>query len=185
MSWSHGSGVCNLSFRSRPFPYRTILSFPQVLRDHLTRHGSLGVACCALYVSFCANSALFRFAHTFNCRVVSNAEVLSFLNELEVSRQQNRPVSYPGVPTQKNLNDLYTVERQVLTYLRNTPSVSQGPNEINNFMQSLKEYSLTKGEKLMLLNLRPKTTAELNPVWSLSFDSRLLAGFVNQSLHAY
>ena len=90
----------------------------------------------------------------------------------------------PGAPPEVNLDDLHTIENevavaehtfcryawrslflwQVVTFLQSTPCVEQDEAAVKAFMEALRQFDLTKGEKLMLLNLRPKSIAELNPV---------------------
>ncbi|KAI8920755.1 RNA polymerase Rpb4-domain-containing protein [Powellomyces hirtus] len=104
--------------------------------------------------------------------LVSNSEVLTFLTELQTDREQNVPVVNPGAPLESNLKDLYEIESEVVTFLRGTPCAEQDEAVIKAFMEALRKYDLTKGEKLMLLNLRPKSIAELNPMVE-DLDNRL------------
>ncbi|KAJ3154070.1 hypothetical protein HDU86_004995 [Geranomyces michiganensis] len=103
---------------------------------------------------------------------VSNAEVLSFLSDLQADRAANPPVVNPGAPPEVNLKDLYAIEDEVVMHLRATPCAEQDEECIKAFMAALRSYDLTKGEKLMLLNLRPKSIAELNPMVE-DLDSRM------------
>ncbi|KAI8921846.1 RNA polymerase II [Powellomyces hirtus] len=103
---------------------------------------------------------------------LSNSEVLTFLTELQTVREQNIPVVNPGAPLESNLKDLYEIEREVVTFLSGTPCAEQDEAVIKTFMEALRKYDLTKGEKLMLLNLRPKSIAELNPMVE-DLDNRL------------
>ncbi|KAJ3173489.1 hypothetical protein HDU88_002575 [Geranomyces variabilis] len=103
---------------------------------------------------------------------LSNAEVLSFLSDLQADRAANPPVVNPGAPPDVNLRDLYAIEDEVVTHLRTTPCAEQNEECIKAFMAALRKYDLTKGEKLMLLNLRPKSVAELNPMVE-DLDSRM------------
>ncbi|KAI8826571.1 RNA polymerase Rpb4-domain-containing protein [Fimicolochytrium jonesii] len=93
---------------------------------------------------------------------LSNAEVLQFLKEVQ---QDQVPPSVParfGFAQEDPLDDLRSVEKETIAYLEGTPASSQTEPEIAAFMQALRSYDLTKAEKLMLLNVRPKSTAELN-----------------------
>lgn len=48
-----------------------------------------------------------------------------------------------------------------MKFLEKTPSAVQDEAIIQTFMKEIDRFNLTKAEKLMILNLRPKTAVEI------------------------
>ncbi|TPX69238.1 hypothetical protein SpCBS45565_g02576 [Spizellomyces sp. 'palustris'] len=103
---------------------------------------------------------------------LSNFEVLTFLSELEAQKLEQPPAFGRIGDADKSLMDLYTIEREVIRYLKSTPCVAQSSTQMQQFKEALQPYDITKAEKLMLLNIRPRSIAELNPLIE-DIDGRL------------
>ncbi|KAI9094108.1 HRDC-like protein [Phlyctochytrium arcticum] len=104
---------------------------------------------------------------------LSNAEVLHFLNDVATEQQNGTQQVYNLIdPNLITLADLRLVEEDVKRYLNNTPSVAQTSEMIALFNDRIQVYDLTKAENLMLLNNRPNSVAELNPMVE-DIDDRL------------
>ncbi|KND05044.1 uncharacterized protein SPPG_00721 [Spizellomyces punctatus DAOM BR117] len=119
---------------------------------------------------------------------LSNFEVLTFLSELDVQKLEEPP-AFGGIgDSDKSLMDLHTIEQEVIKYLKSTPCVAQSSTQVQQFKEALQRYDITKAEKLMLLNIRPRSIAELNPLIE-DIDDRLsqdqqedLVGLIQQLL---
>ncbi|XP_043273176.1 DNA-directed RNA polymerase III subunit RPC9 isoform X1 [Venturia canescens] len=80
---------------------------------------------------------------------LSNYEVLEILKGLKSNK------------TQKSRNQLATITYQTVRCLEETPCKEQTPEKICSFLKAVETFNLTKSEKLMLLNLCPKTALEI------------------------
>ncbi|XP_053649451.2 DNA-directed RNA polymerase III subunit RPC9 isoform X1 [Cherax quadricarinatus] len=87
--------------------------------------------------------------------VLSNCEVYSLLQDL----------CQQGAKGRRNLaktqTHLANIAYDTLKYLEKTPCRNQNPEIIQRFLQSVKDFKLTKAEKLQLINLRPTTPVEM------------------------
>ncbi|XP_076066695.1 RNA polymerase III subunit I isoform X1 [Oratosquilla oratoria] len=87
--------------------------------------------------------------------VLSNFEVYSLLQDLS-QRDSKGPRSLT-----KTQMHLANIAFDTLKYLEKTACRSQNPEVIHAFLNALKDYKLTKAEKLQLLNLRPTTPVHM------------------------
>ncbi|POR33909.1 DNA-directed RNA polymerase III subunit RPC9 [Tolypocladium paradoxum] len=93
--------------------------------------------------------------------VLSNYEVYQHLVD---QRQRYKPTKRRGPP------NLEMVVKELLQYLQSPPSpLSQTPVTyhaqcISQLLERLRPYELSKGEVIMILNLRPASVAALNTV---------------------
>ncbi|CAG8794610.1 19933_t:CDS:2 [Gigaspora margarita] len=91
--------------------------------------------------------------------MLSNYEVLALLREMD-EKQREQANSNPNVKFAENLK---TIQFEVIQNLSSSesPSSTQTPEQIETTLTQLKNYNLTKSEKLQLINLRPQSIAEL------------------------
>ncbi|XP_071848701.1 DNA-directed RNA polymerase III subunit RPC9-like isoform X2 [Apostichopus japonicus] len=87
--------------------------------------------------------------------MLSNYEVLTLLKELQ---SQNGASKGKSGKIQQNLA---TISYETVTYLEKTPCKYQSPEIIQKLLQELAPFSLTKAEKLQLLNHCPTTAVEI------------------------
>ncbi|KAL7787779.1 RNA polymerase Rpb4 domain-containing protein [Trichoderma ceciliae] len=93
--------------------------------------------------------------------VLSNFEVLQHLSQQKDRYKQRKRRGPPN---------LETVVRELIQYLQSHPNpLSQKPspysaNCISQLLERLGPYELSKGEAVMILNLRPASVAALNTV---------------------
>ncbi|PIK44484.1 DNA-directed RNA polymerase III subunit RPC9 [Apostichopus japonicus] len=90
-----------------------------------------------------------------NAAMLSNYEVLTLLKELQ---SQNGASKGKSGKIQQNLA---TISYETVTYLEKTPCKYQSPEIIQKLLQELAPFSLTKAEKLQLLNHCPTTAVEI------------------------
>ncbi|ORX90441.1 calcitonin gene-related peptide-receptor component protein-like protein [Basidiobolus meristosporus CBS 931.73] len=86
--------------------------------------------------------------------LLSNYEVFSLLKEQENERKQQVQHKHP--------ENLLTIEFEVVQFLEGTPSGTQTPEQLADFLESIKDFGLTKAEKLQILNLRPRSAVEIH-----------------------
>lgn len=60
-----------------------------------------------------------------------------------------------------------------MKYLEKTACRNQNAEVIQGFLQAVKEFKLTKAEKLQLINLRPTTPVEMQLVSNLCINLTL------------
>jgi len=96
-----------------------------------------------------------------NVALLSNFEVFSVLREMYLHR---RPDS--------GLQQLATVSYETLRYLEMTPCRKQTPESLATFARDVAPFSLTKAERLQLLNHRP-TSAVILSLLVEEIDERL------------
>ncbi|KFM81772.1 DNA-directed RNA polymerase III subunit RPC9, partial [Stegodyphus mimosarum] len=100
--------------------------------------------------------------------LLCNAEVLAILENsksdlkgskygVQSGNEKNKQLS----SKEKGLQRLNTIVYETIKYLEETPCATQTPEAIRNFLTAINAYSLTKGEKLQLLNLRPSSLVEI------------------------
>ncbi|KAI1867139.1 uncharacterized protein JN550_007191 [Neoarthrinium moseri] len=93
--------------------------------------------------------------------ILTNFEVYQFLNR-QAKEYQEQKRRGPG--------NLETLRRELLQYFESKPSpLSQEPctyNEqsISRLLERLRPYEITKGEMIMIVNLRPTNPVALNTV---------------------
>ncbi|GAB0137576.1 hypothetical protein EsDP_00005836 [Epichloe bromicola] len=93
--------------------------------------------------------------------VLSNYEVYEHLSDQRDRYKQNKRRGPPN---------LETVVREILQYLRTEPSplsqkpLTYNPGCITQLLERLRPYELSKGEVVMILNLRPASVAALNTI---------------------
>ncbi|KAI8986968.1 HRDC-like protein [Pilobolus umbonatus] len=97
--------------------------------------------------------------HIKNIRsgLITNYEVLALLEEAQKSQKElelaDDSLKYP--------ENLRTVQFELTEYLRNSPCGTQTIEQVRSFMASISQFELTQGEKLQILNLRPKSVVEI------------------------
>ncbi|CAJ2511665.1 Uu.00g072900.m01.CDS01 [Anthostomella pinea] len=93
--------------------------------------------------------------------VLTNVEVYEFLND-QARQHHKEKRRAPG--------NLETVRKELLQYLESSPNpMSQRPLPYNVaaipiLIKKLRPYSISKGECVMIMNLRPTSIANLNAV---------------------
>ncbi|KAG2187950.1 hypothetical protein INT44_000700 [Umbelopsis vinacea] len=90
--------------------------------------------------------------------LLSNFEVLQLLNE-RMDSQKQRQKEYPNTEYAENLR---TIQFEIKTALERSACSTQDERQVVAFLEEMKKWSLTKAEKLQILNLRPKTPVELH-----------------------
>ncbi|KAG7169593.1 DNA-directed RNA polymerase III subunit RPC9-like [Homarus americanus] len=96
--------------------------------------------------------------------VLSNCEVFTLLQDLCQQGSKGRR------NLAKTQTHLANIAYDTLKYLEKTPCRNQTPEIIQRFLQSVKEFKLTKAEKLQLINLRPTTPVEMQLIIEESED---------------
>ncbi|RIB11406.1 RNA polymerase Rpb4-domain-containing protein [Gigaspora rosea] len=91
--------------------------------------------------------------------MLSNYEVLALLREMDEKQREQAKIN----PNVKFAENLKTIQFEVIQNLSSSesPSSTQTPEQIETTLTHLKNYNLTKSEKLQLINLRPQSIAEL------------------------
>lgn len=87
--------------------------------------------------------------------ILSNWEVYGLLQDL---CQQDGKGRRSLAKTQTHLAN---IAYDTLKYLEKTSCRNQSPEVIHAFLEAIKEFKLTKAEKLQLINLRPTTPVEM------------------------
>ncbi|KAH9907853.1 HRDC-like protein [Xylariomycetidae sp. FL2044] len=93
--------------------------------------------------------------------LLTNVEVYEFLNQ-QAKRYQHEKRRGPG--------NLETLRKELLHYLESPPGpLSQKPLPFNSksipvLLKKLRGFNITKGEMVMLINMRPASIANLNAV---------------------
>lgn len=89
---------------------------------------------------------------------LTNYEVLRYIYEEELQRKQ----SIDNTGSKQLINEnLGTIQFQLRKYLEELPAKKQSVKQVCNLTKELEIYSLTKAEKLMIINARPDTLVEL------------------------
>jgi len=96
-----------------------------------------------------------------NVALLSNYEVFSVLREMYLHRRPDA-----------GLQQLATVSYETLRYLEMTPCRKQSPEALAAFARAVASFSLTKAERLQLLNHRP-TSAVILSLLVEEIDERL------------
>ncbi|OLY78912.1 DNA-directed RNA polymerase III subunit RPC9 [Smittium mucronatum] len=85
--------------------------------------------------------------------LLSNYEVYALIKEDSEKLSSSSKNSQPG--------NLVEVQLEITNYFDTTPIIHQSPDQIQNCMRGLNKYSLTKAEKLQILNIRPDKEVDL------------------------
>ena len=96
-----------------------------------------------------------------NIALLSNYEVFSVLREMYLHRRPDA-----------GLQQLATVSYETLRYLETTACRKQSPESLSAFSRAVASFSLTKAERLQLLNNRP-TSAVILSLLVEEIDERL------------
>ncbi|KAI8871643.1 calcitonin gene-related peptide-receptor component protein [Ramicandelaber brevisporus] len=101
--------------------------------------------------------------------MLSNYEVFKLLQDQEQYQidQHNKSIatgdnSTAAAAQTRYQESLLMVQFQILQQLRSEPSSKQSDSCINECLERLKKYKLTKAEKLQIVNLRPASMVELH-----------------------
>ncbi|CAO3587651.1 unnamed protein product [Absidia cylindrospora] len=89
--------------------------------------------------------------------LISNYEVFNILNE-RIEYQKEIQTTQPNVEYPEHLR---TIQFELAEYLKKTPTKSQTTVQVKDFLEQMGQYTLTLGEKLQILNLRPKSAVEI------------------------
>lgn len=117
--------------------------------------------------------------------LLSNLEVNLLLQESPVDGLAGKPGkgNKAAAAAVRQPSNLTTVQFEVKKYLSDKPSTVQTPAIASAFLSELSALSLTKAERLQIMNLRPTRLVELHAVRSLGRAfSPLLDFFVENSL---
>ncbi|CAG8433833.1 9596_t:CDS:10 [Ambispora gerdemannii] len=108
--------------------------------------------------------------------LLSNHEVLQLLEEMrEKQREQDRL----NPKNTKHAENFQTIQFEVIEYLKSdqSPVDSQSATQIQSLLDGLKEYPLTKIEKLQIINMRPTSIIELHVLIEEPEDRDLMGKF--------
>ncbi|XP_054720611.1 LOW QUALITY PROTEIN: DNA-directed RNA polymerase III subunit RPC9-like [Uloborus diversus] len=115
--------------------------------------------------TFCC---VYIFRLNENAALLSNTEVLMILENLKADLKgskyglQNANEGPNNlVKKEKGLQRLNTIVYETVKYLEEMPCATQNAESVQTFLTAISAYSLTKGEKLQLLNLRPTSLVEV------------------------
>ncbi|KAJ2952997.1 hypothetical protein O0L34_g7375 [Tuta absoluta] len=86
-----------------------------------------------------------------NTAFVCNYEVMQILQELKDNTQKKH----------KREGSLATVTYETVHYLQDTECKKQNAQSIQKFLEDMKQFKLTKTEKLMMVNTPPRTELEI------------------------
>ena len=106
--------------------------------------------------------------------MLSNHELFTLLTDIQAGQHGHRKPS-------QNQQPLATVSYSTLKYLEKTPCARQSPDIIHQFMTLIAPFSLTKAEKLQLLNHRPTSAVEIQLIVEES-EERLTEGQIDKLL---
>ncbi|XP_068629950.1 DNA-directed RNA polymerase III subunit RPC9 [Battus philenor] len=81
-----------------------------------------------------------------------NYEVMQILQQLKDDTQKKN---------KRGEASLATVTYETVHYLQDTECKSQSDESIQNFLEKMKKFKLTKMEKLMMVNTPPRTELEI------------------------
>ncbi|XP_072944229.1 DNA-directed RNA polymerase III subunit RPC9 [Epargyreus clarus] len=113
-----------------------------------------------------------------NAAFLSNYEVMRILQQLKDNTQKKH----------KREGSLATVTYETVHYLQDTECKNQSPESIHKFLDAMKNFKLTKTEKLMMVNTPPRTEVEIQLIVQESEerlseeDVRQIMEIVNQYL---
>ncbi|SAM07320.1 hypothetical protein [Absidia glauca] len=89
--------------------------------------------------------------------LISNYEVFDLVND-RISYQKQIQQSQSNVDYPEHLR---TIQFELVEYIKGTPTSTQSEDQVKAFLQQIDRYSLTLGEKVQVLNLRPKSAVEI------------------------
>jgi len=103
--------------------------------------------------------------------LLSNYEVLALLTEQdkETGKGHNPKSKEKDKDKDKDKEkyipqNLRTIEFELKKYLNNTPVAHHSKEQVEQLLDQLKNYKLTKAEKLCIVNLRPSSQVELHVI---------------------
>lgn len=86
-----------------------------------------------------------------NAAFLCNFEVMQILQQLKDNTQKKH----------KREGSLATVTYETVHYLQGTECKTQNAQSIQKFLEAMKQFKLTKTEKLMMVNTPPRTELEI------------------------
>ncbi|XP_059057128.1 DNA-directed RNA polymerase III subunit RPC9 [Achroia grisella] len=86
-----------------------------------------------------------------NAAFLCNYEVMQILQQLKDNTQKKH----------KREGSLATVTYETIHYLQDSDCKTQSAQSIQNFLEAMKRFKLTKTEKLMMVNTPPRTELEI------------------------
>ncbi|KAI5641711.1 RNA polymerase rpb4 domain-containing protein [Phthorimaea operculella] len=86
-----------------------------------------------------------------NTAFLCNYEVMQILQELKDNTQKKH----------KREGSLATVTYETVHYLQDTECKKQNAQSIQKFLEAMKQFKMTKTEKLMMVNTPPRTELEI------------------------
>ena len=111
-----------------------------------------------------------------NVALLSNLEVLMLLKDIQAGRNnQQKP--------NKHHQNLGTITYETVKYLERTPCALQASEHVVSFMEAMKDFDLTKAEKLQLLNNRPTSLVEMHLMIEES-DERMSDEYMGRLMNA-
>ncbi|KAI8048560.1 RNA polymerase Rpb4-domain-containing protein [Syncephalis plumigaleata] len=101
--------------------------------------------------------------------LLSNYEVLSVLREQLATREEDNNNSNnknnsksKRKNTKKVAENVKTIEFETLSYLNGSPSSTQTDTQVVGLTTALSKWTLTKAEKLQIVNIRPRQIVEIH-----------------------
>lgn len=89
-----------------------------------------------------------------NAGLLSNLEVYMLLKDIRAGQVNKQKLH-------KSQHNLATITYETVKYLERSPCGQQTPENVASFMKAMKNFNLTKAEKLQLLNHRPTSAVEI------------------------
>ncbi|KAG0167747.1 hypothetical protein DFQ28_005708 [Apophysomyces sp. BC1034] len=89
--------------------------------------------------------------------LISNYEVLKLLEEQQ-HIQKAAQIANPDIEYSEHLR---TIQFELTEHLKTTPSGTQAPEQLRQYLDRIASFKLTRAEKLQILNLRPKSAVEI------------------------
>ncbi|GFT17294.1 DNA-directed RNA polymerase III subunit RPC9 [Nephila pilipes] len=98
-----------------------------------------------------------------NAALLSNIEVLTLLDSMKRPKYsvQMNEMKEQLSEKEKSLQRFNTIVYETVKYIEEMPCATQTPESVKNFLKAIAPYSLTKAEKLQLLNMRPTSLVEI------------------------
>ncbi|KAI9014168.1 HRDC-like protein [Hyaloraphidium curvatum] len=114
---------------------------------------------------------------------LSDYEVFDFLRELKESRDGKGRDKREKAKEKKDEDsgDLQSIDYQLRKYLAKRPCAQQSEQIILSFLEHMKEFKLTKLEKLQILNFRPTEQIDLYSIIE-NCEGRFVEEEVNRML---
>lgn len=102
--------------------------------------------------------------------LLSNYEVFAYIKELKdtgvIGGAHGHGSNHDRIHQLSTSTHMPTLIYETLRYFKtqNSPCTVQSPDIVKNFVGKLKEFNLTKAEKLTILNLRPTQPVEIQAI---------------------